>query len=78
MVRLKGMDARNPLHSEVYTDEERAFIAAVEAWMKDKKCKFPRFTDVLAVAKALGYRKLTPGEAKVLDALKTTQMEDES
>ena len=40
-----------------YTDDEREFIAAMERWMKEHRCRFPKFTDVLNVAKSLGYRK---------------------
>jgi hypothetical protein len=41
-----------------YTDEEILFIRAMERWMKINKVRFPQFTDVLAVAKSLGYRKV--------------------
>lgn len=40
-----------------YTEEEVTFIRAMEEWMRRTRCKFPRFTDVLRVAKSLGYRK---------------------
>jgi len=44
-----------------YTDEEIIFIRAMEHWMKINKVRFPKFTDVLAVAKSLGYCKVSGG-----------------
>jgi hypothetical protein len=42
-----------------YADEEKIiFIRAMERWMKINKVRFPKFTDVLAVARSLGYRKV--------------------
>lgn len=41
-----------------YDPEEEEFIHAMERWMRKTKTRFPKFTDVLAVAKSLGYRKV--------------------
>lgn len=49
-----------------YTEEEIAFIKAMEEWMRRTRTKFPTFTDVLRVAKALGYRKV---ETQATDAI---------
>lgn len=51
-------------NGDVYTDEEKEFLVAVEAWMKKTGCKFPRFTDVLGIVKSLGYRKAAEEEPK--------------
>lgn len=40
-----------------YTADEIEFIKAMEAYKRRTKRKFPTFTEVLAVAKSLGYRK---------------------
>ena len=45
-------------HGSNYTDDEVELIRAMERWMKEKKVVFPKFTDVLGVAKSLGYRKV--------------------
>lgn len=51
----------NPLTSEViYDDEQREFIAAVQAWRKKTGRTFPSNTELLAIAKSLGYRKPEP------------------
>ena len=41
-----------------YTDEERQFLQAMTHYMKINQQPFPSFSEVLAVAKALGYRKV--------------------
>lgn len=43
-----------------YTDDEKEFIEAMEQYMATYKRRFPSFTEVLWVAKALGYRKVVP------------------
>src|SRR5258708_4909925 len=40
-----------------YTDEEREFIVAMDAYINMTGHKFPAFTEILKVAKSLGYRK---------------------
>ncbi len=49
---------------EHYSQEEFEFIKAMEGWMQRNRVKFPSFTQVLAVAKSLGYRK--PVELKMV------------
>lgn len=49
----------NVLTCEIdYTDEEREFILAMERYKRERKRPFPSFTEVLAVARALGYRRV--------------------
>lgn len=39
-----------------YTTEEVEFIKAMDKFMMEKHRKYPAFTEVLAVAKRLGYK----------------------
>ncbi len=49
----------NPLTSETdYDDEQREFIRAVDAWRQRTGRSFPSNTELLAIAKSLGYRKV--------------------
>ncbi len=41
-----------------YTPEEIEFLQAMDAYMRAKGKRFPSFTEVLNVAKSLGYRKV--------------------
>jgi hypothetical protein len=41
-----------------YTDDELELIRAMQGYMRENNIRFPKFTDVLKVAKALGYRKV--------------------
>lgn len=41
-----------------YSEEEVEFIRAMEAYMRRTGRRFPKFTEVLGVAKSLGYRKV--------------------
>lgn len=41
-----------------YTDEEREFLMAVEAYKKQTKRRFPTWVEILKVAHSLGYRKV--------------------
>lgn len=46
------------LTSEVdYSDEERSFLMAVEAWKKRTGNRFPALSELLAILRGLGYRK---------------------
>jgi hypothetical protein len=45
-----------------YTEEERLFIKACERYVKKSGHKFPTFTEILAVARAMGYRRAATGE----------------
>ena len=40
-----------------YTDEETAFIMAMDKYKREHDRKFPTWHEVLAVLKSLGYRK---------------------
>lgn len=40
-----------------YTPEEIEFLAAVRSYQKKHRRKYPRFTEILEVAKSLGYRR---------------------
>jgi len=40
-----------------FTDEEREFLVAMQQWMAVTRTRYPSFTQVLAVAKSIGYRK---------------------
>lgn len=43
-----------------YTAEEEEFIRAMQTYMRVTGRRFPSFTEVLSVARALGYRKVEP------------------
>lgn len=48
-----------------YTAEEFEFLQAMERYRREKRRPFPTFTEVLAVARSLGYRKVAPcGESQ--------------
>lgn len=53
---------RNPLTSydRVYSDEEFAFIRAVDHYKRVNRRPFPSWSEVLSVVHALGYRKDSP------------------
>ncbi len=68
--RKKRCPSRGPHYSEIYledgseyTEDEVEIIKAMESYIRRTGHKFPKFTEVLAVARALGYRKgqATPG-----------------
>jgi hypothetical protein len=40
-----------------YSDEEAAFLAAVEAWKRRTGRKFPAHSEYLAILLSLGYRR---------------------
>ncbi len=46
------------IRTQDYTDEEREFLRAMDAWMKRTGRRFPTFCEFLAVVKSLGYRKV--------------------
>ena len=45
-----------------YTDEEIEFLRAMEAYRAIHRRRYPSFTEVLSVARSLGYRKIAPPE----------------
>jgi hypothetical protein len=48
------------LDGDDYTDEERAFLTAIEAYKKTQKRPWPAWTELLAIVHSLGYRKVEP------------------
>jgi hypothetical protein len=50
-----------------YTSEDLEFMRAMEEYKRRKHRKFPTVTDALEVARSLGYRKLTPEQARQYD-----------
>jgi len=49
-------------HGAEYDREQTEFIKAMERYQKETGRRYPAFTDVLRVAKALGYRKVAQEE----------------
>ena len=45
-------------HLDPYSEEEAEFIFAVRAYIVRTGKKFPTFSEILGVAKSLGYRKV--------------------
>ena len=45
-----------------FTDEELQFLQALQHFKKENRRYFPTFTEVLAVARQLGYRRVAPAE----------------
>lgn len=41
-----------------YSDEELEFIKAIDRFKREKRKPFPSYSEVLGVAKSLGYRKV--------------------
>lgn len=41
-----------------YTDEEREFLIAMERYVRKERRRYPSYTEILNVAKALGWRKV--------------------
>jgi hypothetical protein len=41
-----------------YTDEERAFLVAMERYKRQRRRPFPTWREVLAVVHSLGYRRV--------------------
>jgi len=56
----QGKDTERHVASNAtkYSEEELAFLKAMEQYMKQNRKRFPTFTEVLGVAKSLGYRKV--------------------
>lgn len=42
----------------VYTEEQREFMLAIDQYKRDNHRPHPTWAEVLAIAKALGYRKV--------------------
>lgn len=61
--KRKGPDSAHELNMGAeYTADEIEFIRAMDTFMKRTGKRFPTFTEVLAVAKSLGYRKNEPSQ----------------
>lgn len=50
-----------------YGADEVEFIKAMERWMRETGKRYPTFTEVLAVAKSLGWRKVADAVKVVRD-----------
>lgn len=50
---------RPSIHGDTFehTDEEHAFLRAVDAWKRANKKPFPLVSDYLAILKSLGYTR---------------------
>lgn len=66
MARSPGRPPDHPLTSDarIYTAAEMEFIRAMDAHVRRSGRKIPPWSDCLAVAVALGYRKAAAPEAK--------------
>ena len=51
-------DERKAAEEGEMTDEQFDFIMAIKQYKKANNCPFPTFTEILEIAKALGYRKV--------------------
>lgn len=56
--RRQGVDPATC--DRIYDDEEREFLMAVEKYKKERRRPFPTFSEILQIAHALGYRKVSP------------------
>lgn len=52
----------------IYTAEERVFMLTIEKWKRDNHCPHPNLAQVLAIAKALGYRKVGVAREEVVSS----------
>jgi hypothetical protein len=55
-------DERKAAEEGEMTDEQFDFIMAIKQYKKVNNCPFPSFTEILEIAKALGYRKVAEPE----------------
>lgn len=55
--RRRSDDRRSAEEGEM-NSEQFDFIMAINEYKKANKCAFPSFTEILEIAKALGYRKV--------------------
>lgn len=44
------------------TDEDLDFCRAIEAWKREHNRPFPTWSEVLAVLKSIGYRRVAPAD----------------
>lgn len=45
---------------QIYTDEEREFLTAIDRYKRENRRPFPTWKEVLDLIKTLGYRKVLP------------------
>jgi hypothetical protein len=57
---VSGPEANFPGND--YSDEERAFLVAMERYKRLRRRPFPTCREVLYVLRSLGYRKLPPAK----------------
>ena len=63
MAEQKSRRAMNAVHrGSNYTDEEREFMMAMDAYKRKNRRPYPTWAEVLAVVHSLGYRKVTPSD----------------
>ncbi len=43
-----------------YSDEELAFLKAIDKYKREQRRPYPSWREVLDIAKSLGYRKVNP------------------
>lgn len=55
--RGQKVNAHASTSEKAYTDEEREFLGAVERYKAKSGRRFPSFTEILGVARELGYAR---------------------
>lgn len=63
-IRTRAIEQSN-FHGAEFTDEELAWMRAVQDWQKATGVKYPSMRDYLAIARAMGYRKVELPNAQV-------------
>ena len=55
-------DERRAAEEGEMTDDQFEFIMAIKTYKQANKCPFPSYTEILEIAKALGYRKVAAAQ----------------
>ncbi len=55
-------DERRSAEEGEMNDEQFAFVMAIDEYKRANKRPFPTYTEILEIAKALGYRKVEPAQ----------------
>ena len=55
-------DDRRAAEEGEMTDDQFEFIMAIKKYKQANKCPFPSYTEILEIAKALGYRKVAEAQ----------------
>ena len=55
---VEGLIDPTTCSTVIYSDEEREFMTAMDRYKRENKRPFPNCSEVLAVLKSLGYRKV--------------------